>query len=197
MKLLLVILLLLQTTQIQAKQWKWKSNNMLEKAQSRIIKEEKKTEITNSEETPHQAVVTDKSISKQDFIIEKNNENLFFHEDGFANIDTNGDKLISEEEYLFYFIGYEVQSQKDVIKEAFLKKFNKLDINKDNFLDKKEFFHNQMNQETANMQKIFDFLDDDKSGNLSSMENDINIDELNKITKELEILNEIYLDENN
>ena len=192
MKILLVILILLQTSQIQAKQWTWKTVNKKENNIQNISNQ--KQPINKEDDT---VITTDKSISKQEFVIEKNNENLSFHEDGFMKIDTDKNNLISEDEYLFYFIGFENdkndENSKEIIKTVALQNFTLLDTNKDKYLNKEEFFYKQIKQDTENIQKIFTLLDKDKNNNLSSNENDVNLDIFDEIEKELKILDNITL----
>ena len=192
MKILLVILILLQTYQIQAKQWTWKTVNKKENNIQNISNQ--KQPIKKEDDT---VITTDKSISKQEFVIEKNNENLSFHEDGFMKIDTDKNNLISEDEYLFYFIGFENdkndENSKEIIKTVALQNFTLLDTNKDKYLNKEEFFYKQIKQDTENIQKIFTLLDKDKNNNLSSNENDVNLDIFDEIEKELKILDNITL----
>lgn len=192
MKILLVILILLQTYQIQAKQWTWKTVNKKENNIQNISNQ--KQPINKEDDT---VITTDKSISKQEFVIEKNNENLSFHEDGFMKIDTDKNNLISEDEYLFYFIGFENdkndENSKEIIKTVALQNFTLLDTNKDKYLSKEEFFYKQIKQDTENIQKIFTLLDKDKNNNLSSNENDVNLDIFDEIEKELKILDNITL----
>lgn len=192
MKILLVILILLQTSQIQAKQWTWKTVNKKENNIQNISNQ--KQPINKEDDT---VITTDKSISKQEFVIEKNNENLSFHEDGFMKIDTDKNNLISEDEYLFYFIGFENdkndENSKEIIKTVALQNFTLLDANKDKYLNKEEFFYKQIKQDTENIQKIFTLLDKDKNNNLSSNENDVNLDIFDEIEKELKILDNITL----
>lgn len=192
MKILLVILILLQTYQIQAKQWTWKTVNKKENNIQNISNQ--KQPINKEDDT---VITTDKSISKQEFVIEKNNENLSFHEDGFMKIDTDKNNLISEDEYLFYFIGFENdkndENSKEIIKTVALQNFTLLDTNKDKYLNKEEFFYKQIKQDTENIQKIFTLLDKDKNNNLSSNENDVNLDIFDEIEKELKILDNITL----
>lgn len=192
MKILLVILILLQTYQIQAKQWTWKTVNKKENNIQNISNQ--KQPINKEDDT---VITTDKSISKQEFVIEKNNENLSFHEDGFMKIDTDKNNLISEDEYLFYFIGFENdkndENSKEIIKTVALQNFTLLDTNKDKYLNKEEFFYKQIKQDTENIQKIFTLLDKDKNNNLSSNENDVNLDIFDEIEKELKILDNVTL----
>ena len=192
MKILLVILILLQTYQIQAKQWTWKTVNKKENNIQNISNQ--KQPINKEDDT---VITTDKSISKQEFVIEKNNENLSFHEDGFMKIDTDKNNLISEDEYLFYFIGFENdkndENSKEIIKTVALQNFTLLDTNKDKYLNKEEFFYKHIKQYTENIQKIFTLLDKDKNNNLSSNENDVNLDIFDEIEKELKILDNITL----
>jgi hypothetical protein len=192
MKILLVILILFQTPQIQAKQWTWKTVNKKENNIQNISNQ--KQPINKEDDT---VITTDKSISKQEFVIEKNNENLSFHEDGFMKIDTDKNNLISEDEYLFYFIGFENdkndENSKEIIKTVALQNFTLLDTNKDKYLNKEEFFYKQIKQDTENIQKIFTLLDKDKNNNLSSNENDVNVNMFDEIEKELKILDNITL----
>lgn len=209
MKILLFILILLQSTTIQAKQWKWKNSE-----HSRIVKEDIINEKipTPSVEKEHPQKTDkapkliddlfvddtindqinladtnsnndakndslDENTSKQDFIIEKNNENLSLYENEFLNIDKDKNNLISQDEYLFYQLEYTFDEQsKNDIKQLALQFFEKIDTNNDKLLDKKEFITNSTNKQSENMLLLFKMLDKDSNGNLSTTENDINLE---------------------
>lgn len=209
MKILLFILILLQSTTIQAKQWKWKNSEHSRIVKEDIINEKIPTPLVEKEhpqktdkapkliddlfvdDTINEQInladtnsnndtkndSLDKNTSKQDFIIEKNNENLSLYENEFLNIDKDKNNLISQDEYLFYQLEYTFDEQsKNDIKQLALQFFEKIDTNNDKLLDKKEFITNSTNKQSENMLLLFNMLDKDSDGNLSTTENDINLE---------------------
>ena len=209
MKILLFILILLQSTTIQAKQWKWKNSEHSRIVKEDIINEKIPTPLVEKEypqktdkapkliddlfvdDTINDQInladtnsnndakndSLDENTSKQDFIIEKNNENLSLYENEFLNIDKDKNNLISQDEYLFYQLEYTFDEQsKNDIKQLALQFFEKIDTNNDKLLDKKEFITNSTNKQSENMLLLFKMLDKDSNGNLSTTENDINLE---------------------